>query len=430
MTKAATRLLLAGAGVLVLTARLDAQTLPVPELPAEAVAAPEVVPSPGAPGEATQTPGEGVDAPPTPRSAPWELALGAGLGWDSNIDFRVADGPSDMMLIPRAGIARVLRSRHAELRGAASGLWTGYRDNKELRRYYADFALDGSYNPSPRTSWQASASYGIGDSASERILREQGVALPRVKTRSLAATLGLSRSLGRRNSLRLESRFHGTDFDSPELIDGGSARVTVGLDREIGDRSTAGISYALEHVLSDRPDGSYLTHFASVQWTRVVSRRTALLLQGGASSTPDAARAGLAHGESFFGGASFTRALKGSSVTLFLRREVAPAFGTGDSRLDLRTGLRATIAMGRAWELSLETSHVQPSGTAVSTEQGASSDGSASLGRRLGEWLEVSGETRYRRLGADGGLPAIQQLQAGVFLTLLTTPGRGNGLLR
>lgn len=428
--KTETRLFLAGAGVLVLTSRLAAQTLPLPEMPAKTAPMPEVQPSPGPPGEAPQAPAPTIDPLEPPRPAAWQFALGAGLAWNDNIDFRAVDGRSDVMLIPRGSIARVFRNPRGELRAAASGFWTGYREQKDFRQYFAEFGLDGTYNSSPRTAWQASASYGIGDSASARILREQGVALPRVKTRSLDGTLGVSHSMGQRSALHIEGRFQGTDFDSPDLIDGGSARVAVGLDREIGDRTTAGIGYALEHVLSDRPDGSYLTHFASVQWTRVVSRRVAVLLQGGASSTPEAARVGLEQAQSFFGGASVTGKIKRSSVTLFLRREVAPAFGTGDSRLDLRSGLRATIAMGRAWELRIDTSHVRPDGPSARTAQGASYDGFASLGRRLGGWLEVSADTRFRRLDAAGGLPEIQELQAGVFLSLLTGPGRGSSPFR
>jgi hypothetical protein len=411
------RLLLAAAGLLP-PAVLGAQTLPVPELPAET--APETAPpaSPGPPGDTRRADVEAIASSAPPRPAAWELEVGAGLGWDSNIDFQPASGPSDAIVVPRVAAARVVRSRHAELRATASGSWSGYRDHDELRRIHADFGLDGSVDSSPRTRWHGGARYGIGDTASASILREQGVALPRVRTRTLAAGADVTRLVGRRATLRVEGRFHGADFDSPELIDGGSARASVGMERPIGRRDAAGIDYALEHVLSDRPRGSYLTHFASLRWTRLVSRRAAVLVQGGASSTPEAAAAGLAHDLSFFGGASLAGTAGRSSYTVFLRREVAPAFGTGQSRLDLRAGIRATIALGRDWAIDLETSHVRPDRAPTGTETGASHDGFASVGRRFGGGFEIAGETRYRRLDAGGGRPPIRELEAGLFLTL------------
>jgi hypothetical protein len=209
------------------------------------------------------------------------------------------------------------------------------------------------------------------------------------------------------------------------LIDGSSVRGSVGLERQIGNRSTAAIEYSLECVRPDLAGTSHLTHFGSLQWTRVLSQRSALLLEGGASDTPDAARAGLDRKATFFGGASFTRRVRRSSLTLFVRREVAPAFGTGVSRLELRGGLRASIPMGRDWELRMLASHVQPDDAVAAQGAGAMSDDAfAALGRRLGRRFELSGEARYRRRGATGSLPAIDAFRAGLFLTLLTPSGR------
>jgi hypothetical protein len=208
------------------------------------------------------------------------------------------------------------------------------------------------------------------------------------------------------------------------LIDGSSVRGTVGLERQLGNRSTAAVEYSLEYVRPDQPDTSHLTHFGSLQWTRVLSQRSALLLEGGASTTPDAARAGLDSKQSFFGGASFTRQLRRSSLTLFVRREVAPAFGTGLSRLQLRTGLRASVPMGRAWELRMLAIHVEPENLGDAELADARSDDAfAALGRRLGRRLEVSAEARYRRRGAAGTFPALDAFRAGLFVTLLGPSG-------
>jgi hypothetical protein len=394
----------AAVGLLVLATRLPAQTLPVPVLPPE--------PAPEA-------------APEAARPRPWEYAIGVGVGWDGNIDFLVPDGPSGLAVSPRGGLARIFSSPRGQVRASANGSWTGYQGRNELRRYDADLSLEGRYDRSPSTNWHGNASYGVGYSDSSAILQQQGVSLPVVKTRSFAGSLGLSRRTGARGSVHIDGRFYRTEFDSPVLIDGSSARGTVGLERRLGSRSTAGVEYSLEYVQPDQSDRSHLTHFGSLQWTRVLSQRSALLLEAGVSHTPDAARAGLASKQSFFGGASFTRQLRRSSIALFVRREVAPAFGTGVSRLDLRTGLRASVPMGRDWELRVLAIHVQPENRGDADLAHATSDDAfVALGRRLGRRLEVSGEARYRRRGATDTLPAVEAFQAGLFLTLLTPHGR------
>jgi hypothetical protein len=359
------------------------------------------------------------------RPRPWEFVLGTGIGWDSNVDFLVPNGPRSAAVTPWGGLARVFSGPHGQLRAAAGGRWTGYPEQKALGRYYAEFGLDGSYRSSPSTNWSTNASYGFGASDSSRLLLEQGLSLPLVKTRDLTGSLGLSQRVGTWTSLRIEGRLYRTEFDAPGFIDGESVRGTLGLERQLDNRNTAAIRYSLEDVLSGQARRPYVTHFGSFQWTRVISRRSALLLEGGGSYTPDAARAGLEGKESFFGGASFSRQVKRSGLMLFVRREVTPAFGTGTSRLALRAGLSATIPMGRVWEFRMIASHVQPE-TPRAAEHGyaSSDDAFVTLLRRLGRGLELSGEARYRRRDAMDAIPMVEAFQAGLFLTMLTPSGR------
>jgi hypothetical protein len=419
------RLLGSALGLLLFATRLTAQTMPVPSLPApspesEATAAP-TRPGPSPYLEAFETPG---------RPQPWEYAVALGAGWNSNIDFDAARLRSGASVTPQGGLARVFSSSHGQLRAAASGRWTEYPDDKDLRGYYGDFGLEGHY-ALRRTSVWGNASYGIGDSATSQILIEQGVALPRVKMRSQAGTLGLSRALGRWTSVRLDGRFYRTEFDSATFVDGESVRGGIGLERQLGARSTAGIGYSFEHTAAARPGGTYLTHYASLQWTRTLSRRSGLLLEAGGSYTPDAARAELEHEAGFFGGASFTRQVRRSTVILFVRREVAPAFGLGISRLTLRSGLRLNVPLGRNWGFRLDASHVQPQASTASPRLDATSDDAyVVLSRRLGARLGLSNEVRYRRGGATSRYPMVDAFQAGLSLTVLSSSGRAADLLR
>lgn len=416
------RVLCTATGLLVWTTRLAAQTSPMPAVPEEADPLPTRPPDAGGNPPAPSLP----DSAASTRPQPWEYAFGVGVGWDSNIDFLTPDGPRDVAAVPRVLLTRVFAGPRGQIRATGAGRWTGYPHHEELRQYYADASLEGNYRSSARTNWRGSASYEVGDTASSRILLEQGVALPRVRTRSTSGTFGLTRKLGTpRTSLRLDARVYRTEFDAPGLIDGESARATLGLERQLSARNTAVLEYSLENVMSDQAGRAYLTHFASLRWTRVLSPRSAVLLEAGASQTPDAARAGLEHGQSFFGGASFSRHVSRSAFTLFIRREVTPAFGIGLSRLELRAGLGTTIPMGRVWELQMFASHVQPENRPAAGRAFASTDDALLvLGRHLGRQIAVTAEARYRRQGATTTLPMIQGIRAGLFVTLLTPAAR------
>jgi hypothetical protein len=415
-------LLRAGIGALLLTTPVAAQTLPIPGLPPEPP--PEAEPTP--PAKPGAKPVEPVAPPEPERPRPWEYAVGAGFGWDSNIDFQVADGPSSVAIVPRGALSRVFWGPRGELRLTGAGRWTGFPEQSDLDRYYATLGLDGSYRTSPTTTWRTRASYEFGYSDSSQVLLAQGVLLPLVKTRTLAAAVGLSQQLGTRTTLVVDARIYQTVFDAPGLVNGQSVRGTVGFQRQLGPLNTATFSYALEDVLSDQAGRYYLTQFGSLQWTRLFSQRSALLLEAGMSYTPDFVLAGLAGKESFFGGVTYRRQVKRSNLTAYVRREVTPAFGTGTSRLDLRVGLGAIVPMGRLWELQMTASQVWPdTPQEIQQAYGVSDDAIVALSRRLGARFELSGESRYRRNGSTTTVPGITEFRAGVFLTLFTPGGRG-----
>jgi hypothetical protein len=266
--------------------------------------------------------------------------------------------------------------------------------------------------------------YWLGYTDSSPTLIEQGVPLPLGKSSTLFGEFELSQRLGTRTSLRAQGRILRVDFDDPAYIDGRSLRGTVALDRQLGARDAGAVAYALEDALSAEAGASYLTHYGSLQWTRTISPRSAFLVEAGVSYAPDASRVGLSRSQGFFGGVTFLRQIGRSSLTAYFRREVAPAFGLGVSRLESRAGLRADVPLGRDWALSTTASHVQPAAPEVRDPVYASStDVSAALDRRLGRLLTISTEARYRRRGETTALPAISAFQAGVFFAV-GTPSR------
>jgi hypothetical protein len=417
-----------GVGLLLWAPPLGAQTLPVPVLPPERPTAPE-------PTASAEPPAPGAPRRPEPvevtsaRLRPWEYVLGLSAGWDHNIDFLVPHGPSGLGVVPRGAVARVFSTPQALLRTTVAAGGIGYLQRGEPRRFYTDLGLEASYRSSPSTDWHASADYGLGYSDSSRVLLEQGVSLPIVKMRSLNAALGLSRKLGARTSLRLDGRLYRTDFDSPDQIDGQSVRGTIGVQHHFDVRTSATLGYSVEPVRSAQAGRYYATHFASLQWTRLVSPRSGLLLESGASYTPEAALAALDQKGSFFGGASFTRQVKRSTFTAFVRHEVTPAFGLGVSRRDVRSGLRGAIPFGSRWDLRLTATHVEPDHGQGPTRAAASSDEAlAAVVRRLGRRVELTGEGGYRRRGPAGAAPAVASFHAGVSVVLLSPSGESIAL--
>jgi hypothetical protein len=411
-----------GAASLLLGASVSAQTLPVPSPP------PPVDPEPAAtlPGTPSPSPppaGLPYDqAVPGMRARPWEYEASVGMGWDSNIDLQAAEGRSDLAFIPSGRVARVFSGARGLFRAAAAGHWMGYTSEKAFNRGYGEISLDGRFDSSPRTSWKGDASYVLGYSDASEPLLQQGVLPPLVKTRTLTGALAVTQRLGERLSLRLDGRVYRTDFASPEWFDGSSRRGTIALERKLRSRDTAALVYSVEHVSADQTGSSYLTHFGSLQYTRALSPQTAILLEGGVSYTPDRVQAGLDRAESFFGGATITRQVKRATLSAFVRREVAPAFGISLSRLELRTGVHAALPMGRAWELGLDGIHVAPSDAGVNPGSYSATHAAVVLSRRLGNRLSLSGRSSFNRRGPSGALPSVRAFEAGLQLGFTSLP--------
>jgi hypothetical protein len=244
---------------------------------------------------------------------------------------------------------------------------------------------------------------------------------------TLNANLGLTQRLGTRTTMRVDGRIYRVEFDAPGFATGQSLRGTFLLERQLSPRNAGGLTYSFEQIL-DGAGNPYPTHFGSLQWTRVFNPQNAALLEGGVGYTPDAAQVGLNSDYSFYGGVSFIRQIRRSTITALFRREVTPAFGLGVSLLASRLGIRADVPLQRNWRFGMTADYARPDNTDEATPAfPPNSDFSISVGRRLGRYLEVSGETRYRRRGGDSiALPSVSSYQAALFVSLAPR-GRGTG---
>jgi hypothetical protein len=358
----------------------------------------------------------------------WDYELGVGGWYDSNLEFVVPDGPGGTAIIPRGGLARIFRGRQSSLRIAGGGSWYGYPDHTEVSRYYAGARLEAEVRSSLSTTWRASGSYDYTYSDSSTILVQQGVVLPLVRTRSYAGDLAFAHKVASKVTLRIEGRAYRTDFDSEGLQRGESYRGTAALDNQLSQLNMISVGYSFEATRAQNADLYYYIHFASLQWRRTLSPRSAFLLEAGGSYTPQPAIAGLSKQAAFFGGATFSRKVKTSKLGLYARREVVPAFGLGVSVLQTRAGMSADIPLGQAWWLSASVDYTLPADVEGTRVQPDATYTYLVLGRRLGNQLTVSGEARYRRRGSTSTFPTIDAVQAGLFFSLV--PRAGGGVTR
>jgi hypothetical protein len=392
----------------------EAQTLPVPRLPLESgpeSAEPAGGSLPVGGGASTSNPIATAD-----EQRPWEYGLSVGVVRSRNIDLLVPDDTAHTGILPRLDLARILSGPRGQLRISADASWVGYRSEFVRDRFYGSGAMRGGYQVSSTATVEGFFEYGMGYSDTAATLIAQGVPLPLVETRSLRGELGIRQRLGSLTSLLGSGRVYSTSFDGPGLVDGKSLRLTMGAERAVAARASLALVYSAEVIRSDSQPDPYLTHFGSLQWSHLLSERTGLLLEAGASYTPDASRADLQNGESFYGGLTVARRLGRSRVTAYIRREVAPAFGLGVSRLETRVGVRADVPAGRRWSLRGGGDYVHP---AVPEDAGFASASSADIvggvTRRIGRLSALSAEVRYRRRGDIARAGPVSAIEAGIF---------------
>ena len=328
---------------------LAAQTQPIPTLPSPEPPAP-TGPAASAPTTATAE---------TSRPSVWDYALGAGLGWESNVGMDTGQGPSDFTGRLRGNLAYTAIRPNGEIRiaGGATGFF--YAEQTQFNRADGNLALDLRRRFSAKTNGNLGLGASYSHSDSTDVLIDQGLLLPLTRTIAYSATAGLTHQASARTDIRAAVRAYRVDFpDSEVLQDSNSVRLSLGAGRRLNESNTLSLESSAERAdLVSGGDAStsaaYWTYYVSSQWTHVFSPRTAVLLEAGTSYTPDGETAGLGRSWSFFGGASVSRSVKRTRWTAFYRREVVPRFGLGGLSVADRVGLSASVPLGQRWEASV-----------------------------------------------------------------------------
>ena len=352
----------------------------------------------------------------------WEYSLGLAPGYDTNVGFGGA-GSGDFLVSPLADLGRVFPGPKGRLRVRGSGRGFVYRQETTWNRADGELSVDGTRSLATSSTLRGAFSAGLGHTDSNHILSEQGVVLSPSRTHVLEGSTDLDIQAGRRSTVRISGRLYYTDFVDPQLVDSLSTRASLSLGRHLSERNTLAVQYGAEY---SRLGSSAVSQVGSLEWEGVLSRHSAVLVEGGISYTSAEVPQGLVNAWNPYGGVSFARELGRSRVILYARREVVPSFGIGGLRLADRFGLRVSVPVGRAW-FDLEGSHVQR-GATESSEQGRELSDEASFGLRkgVGRRCAIALEGHYRRRGPVGPTPAVDGLQAALVVSF-SNPGAGGG---
>ena len=381
-----------------------AQTLPLPIVPPPAASPPTPA------GSSPET--EAITEAPALRL--WEYMLGASGGYSSNLYF-LPQGPGGTVLAPRAELTRVSRGTAGEGRVAAAVGALAYLAATEQVAFDAALSASGRHQASDRTTFTGEISGGLGHTDDDTLLSEQGVLLPFSRTRFGRAEAGVLLKPGARTTLELRGRAYYDDFVSPELVDGRSLRGSLNLGRRLGERSDLSAEYSVELA---RSEASYTTQFASLQLGRRLSGRTSILIEGGASYA-GAAGSDRQPTWDFYGGASLARVSGPSSVVVYARREVIPAFGIGGVGLTDRVGLRASSRIGPTWDLSAEAAYFRRA-SQDGGDQSDSEEARVALRKTVGPRFELGSELQYRRNTEGPGQRPIEQFRAQLTVAVLS----------
>jgi hypothetical protein len=404
-----------------------AQTNPVPPLPPEESA-------PDAPAVTGTRP----EARSQPGTSGWVYSLGAGLGWESNagLDQLSGGAPSDYVGLLSGQFGRQGRTANGSYGVAARVTGFGYAEQKQYDR--ADFgaSLSGARRLSPSTTGSLGGSVAYGHTDNSTILSEQGLLLPLTRSIGYEAEMSVAHQSSPATTLTGSLRGYLIDFPESELQSGKSLRFSLDLARRVGARTTIGAAYEIERAdvlgstsVAESP-GAYWSHYLSTHVGRVISPRTSLRFEAGASYTPNGEQSGLSSEYNFFGGVGLARQIKRSSLTAYFRREVLPAFGVGGLRVTDRLALDLSTPLGRSWETSLGASYSRGDSGAAEDESVQYADGEARLGRSLGArvWLVLAGSYRYQ--SAVATVPSLDNYRVGLFASFGSRGRSGTRLPR
>ena len=382
-----------------LASRADAQEVPVPVSPGEEEAAL---------GE-TGTP---ADLP----IAGLQLNASLGGGWDSNASFQ-PDGTDSATAFGQAGLARTWLSPKWTTVANLGGGGSLYQTSAAGHRYQLGAGLNTTGRLGTLTSLTLGASGGTEYTDFLNDPATAGLVLPITRTRRLQGQAGLTRALGAQTQFSVGGGYGRYFFESEDLADTEGITASAGLTRTLGSQTSFAMDYGFQANRYEQNDRSR-THTVSLGIGRTLSARTSLSISAGADrrNFEEAASRW-----TFSGNAAFNLQGRRTSLSLSLRRGVAPGPGIGQDRILNMVNVVFTSTL-RPWAtLTLSGSHGLNQDP-VDPDLSYSSDSvDLGLSLRLSQSFGLAPQLRYRRRGEVGVIPAVNTFRVGLALDYART---------
>jgi hypothetical protein len=370
-------------------------------------AAAQELPGPGSPGEEEAAAGTAVEVP----IAGLQINASLGGGWDSNASFQ-PDGASSATAFGQAGLARTWLSPKWTTVGNIGGGGSLYQTSTTGNRYQIGAGLNTTGRLGTLTTLTVGAGGGIEYTDFLSDPATDGLVLPLTRTRRLQGQMSLTRALGVRTQLTVGGDYGRYFFESEDLADTEGITASAGLTRTIGLQTSFTLGYGFQANRYEQNDRSQI-HTLALGVGRTLSTRTSLSISAGVDRRTFEE---VASRWTFSGNAAFNLQGRRTSLSLGLRRGVAPGPGLGQDRILNMISLVLTSTL-RPWATLTLSGSRGLNQDPVDPELDYSADSvNLGLSLRLSQSFGLTPQLRYRRRGEVGVLPAVSTFRVGLAL--------------
>jgi hypothetical protein len=383
MSKTIALLLLLGAATAV-----GAQTPPVPPAPS----GPESPPPPEDPALPVPT-RVGPEYKIPPQAPRWVVTMGILGDYDSNVAFDTASA-SDYGGSFRAKVVRRFQTRRDRFNVSLGGSAYAYSENQEQDNLNGNAEVGWTRELSARNTFNMSGYGTYENTATQEILTDVGIQLPRTQSQGYGGAAGFVFKVGHYGSLRLGGRYSRLAFEDPTLVDNQTVDANMTLLREVGRLDDMSLSYTF---LRNEDDGEapLQHHSAEIGWRRTLTPNLSLTVSAGITYSP-LSEGSLTREWHPQGGLRLNGVWRRTTMLAEVRQTVTPAYGLGGDQLaDIGT-LSAVIPFGRKVLLSI-TGNVTWARELGLDESYFSQEATVSVNWKLFKYVGLGAGYTYRR---------------------------------
>ena len=347
------------------------------------------------------------------RSA--SLRANASYAHGLNIDRTLGTGvllPQVDVSVGQAGVGTTVAFSTRTSAGVDLGAsWLGLRadlqlDGAQLALARSPFAVQ----PTPSTA--APPALPDPEAWILALLLSEGIELGRLDARTVNAGVNLSHAFSDRTTASMSVGVDNVDFDAPTLRDGGGLFGRVSLRRQMGDRTTLGLSFSEQRNDAQQP--GVATRSATLDGQRRLGAH--VQLQGSVGASVIDPEGPTPAERAWVGGFGISGSGRRTSWGASYDRVVHTARGFGRNQMSDSVTLHASRRMARRLTLSAYASGRFGAGVLGDEFRFDTQIASVSLGWQFWRRFGGSADYAFRRL-ARQGVPTIHSSQLTVGLT-------------